>query len=105
MVLGVALAIQLIVLYSPVTPAGPPITGLDKLVHLCVFAAPALAALLAGISARWVVAILLLHAPISELIQHFAVPSRTGDVLDVLADFSGVAIGVLCYLVWNRRQS
>ena len=102
--LGVALAIQLIALYSPEGLGGPQITGLDKVVHISIFAAPALVALLAGISAPWALGILAVHAPVSELIQHFALSHRSGDVFDALADFVGVALGALAYLVWSRRQ-
>jgi hypothetical protein len=101
---GVALAIQLIAVYSPEGLAGPSITGLDKVVHVSIFAAPALAALMAGISPAWALGILALHAPVSELIQHFALSHRTGDVFDAMADFAGVALGGLVYLVWRRRQ-
>jgi hypothetical protein len=102
--LVVALVLQLISLYLPRAPAGPQVTGLDKVVHVCIFAAPALAALMAGVSAPWALGILAVHAPLSELVQHFALPQRSGDVLDVMADFAGIALGWLAYLVWNRRQ-
>jgi hypothetical protein len=102
--LGVALAVQLIALYAPRAPAGPHINGFDKVIHLFIFAAPALAALIVGIRARWALGILAVHAPISELIQHFALPHRSGDVFDALADLCGVLLGGLAYLVWNRRQ-
>jgi VanZ family protein len=102
--LVLAVVLQLIVLYVPRAPAGPQITGLDKVVHVCIFAAPALAALMAGVSAPWALGILAVHAPLSELVQHFALPQRSGDVLDVMADFAGIALGWLAYLVWNRRQ-
>jgi hypothetical protein len=102
--LGVALAVQLIALYAPRAPAGPQVNGFDKVIHLSIFAAPALAALIVGIRARWALGILALHAPISELIQHLALPHRTGDVFDAIADLSGVLLGGLAYLVWDRRQ-
>lgn len=102
--LGVALVMQLISLYAPEVPPGPQIAGLDKVVHVLIFAAPVLAALMAGISAPWVLGILAAHAPVSELIQHYALSHRGGDVLDMMADFVGVAIGGLAYLVWSRRQ-
>jgi hypothetical protein len=98
-------ALQLIALYAPRAPAGPQITGLDKVVHVCIFAAPALAALMAGVSAPWALGILAVHAPVSELIQHFALPHRSGDPFDALADLAGVGLGALAYVVWSRRQS
>ena len=103
--LGVVLAMQLIALYSPEGLGGPQITGLDKVVHFFIFAAPALTALMAGISAPWALGILAVHAPVSELIQHFALSHRSGDVFDAMTDLAGVAIGGLAYLVWSRRQS
>jgi hypothetical protein len=99
------MALQLIALYSPHTPAGPQIAGLDKVVHICIFAGPALAALMAGISAPWALGILAMHGPLSELVQHFALPHRSGDVFDAMADLLGVGLGALAYMVWSRRQS
>jgi hypothetical protein len=95
---------QLIAVYSPSVPAGPQINGLDKVIHVFVFATPVLVGLMAGISVPWVLAIFVVHAPVSELIQHFALVHRSGDVFDVLADLGGVALGGLAYLVWSRRQ-
>jgi hypothetical protein len=104
----VALAVQLVVVYSPQGVGGPQVTGMDKVVHVLIFAAPALAALMAGFSRRWLLwalGILALHAPVSELIQHLALPQRSGDVLDAVADLSGVALAATVYVVWSRRQS
>ena len=101
---GVALAAQLIAVYAPDGPGAPEITGLDKVIHLSIFAAPALAALMMGVRARWALGMLAVHAPVSELIQHFVLPHRDGDVFDVVADLSGVVLGGLAYVVWNRRQ-
>jgi hypothetical protein len=103
--LGVALVIHLVALYSPGGPGGPQINGLDKVVHICLFAGPVLAALMSGVSARWVLGILAAHAPVSELIQQSALPHRDGDLLDVMADLVGIAVGCAAYLVWSRRQS
>lgn len=101
---AVALAVQLIVVYYPKGVGGVEIPGLDKVVHLLIFAAPALAALMVGIRARWALGILAVHAPVSELIQHFGLANREGDVLDVMADLGGVVLGWLAYVVWSRRQ-
>jgi VanZ family protein len=101
---GVALVVQLIAVYAPAGPPGPQVNGLDKVVHVFIFAAPACAALMVGIRARWALGVLAVHAPVSELIQHFLLPHRSGDVLDVLADLSGVVLGGCAYMVWTRRQ-
>jgi hypothetical protein len=101
---GAAVVVQLIALYVPDVPAGPGIIGLDKVVHVSIFAAPALAALMVGLRARWALGILAVHAPISELIQHFFLTHRSGDVFDAVADLSGVLLGAMAFVVWNRRQ-
>jgi len=101
---GVALAAQLIAVYAPDGPAGPQVKGLDKVIHALIFAVPVFAALMVGIRARWALGILAVHAPVSELIQHFALQHRSGDVLDVAADLTGVALGGWAYVVWTRRQ-
>ena len=101
---GVALAVQLIAVYSPQGLAGPGITGLDKVVHVSIFFAPAVALLMMGIRARWALGILAVHAPVSELIQHFFLAHRSGDVFDALADLSGVGLGWFVYVVWDRRH-
>jgi hypothetical protein len=104
LVFGVALAVQLVVVYAPSGPGGPEINGLDKVVHVLIFFGPALAALMMGIRARWALGILLLHAPVSELIQAVGLPHRDGDVFDVMADLGGVLLGGLAYVVWKRRH-
>jgi hypothetical protein len=101
---GIAVAVQLIAVYAPSGPSGPAINGFDKLVHLSIFFVPSLAALMIGIRARWALGILALHGPVSELIQHFALPQRNGDVFDAVADLSGVLLGGLAYMVWTRRH-
>ena len=101
---GVAVAVQLIAVYSPQGLGGPGIPGLDKVVHALIFFAPAFAVLMMGIRARWALGILALHAPVSELIQHVGLVQRRGDVFDVLADLSGVALGWAAYVVWKRRH-
>ena len=98
------MVMQLIAVYLSGGPPGPAINGLDKVVHVFIFAAPAFAALMAGIRIRWAVGILAVHAPVSELIQHFGLPHRSGDVLDVMADLGGVVLGGCAYMVWTRRQ-
>lgn len=103
--LGLALMVQLVVLYAPQGLGGPQITGLDRVVHLLIFAAPVLAALMAGLSAPWVLGILAVHGPVSELIQYSVLPHRSGDVFDALADVVGVVIGAMVYVVWRGRQS
>ncbi|HET8600659.1 MAG TPA: VanZ family protein [Segeticoccus sp.] len=98
--LGVLVAIQLLVLYIPTAPGGVEVSGLDKVVHAGVFGLPALLA-----AARrwwWVVVALVVHAPVSEVLQATLLPHRDGSVWDAVADLVGVALGLLVSSVWRR---
>ena len=95
--LVVAVVVQLVVLYLPgeqVPEAGFAVPGLDKAIHVAVFALPAFLAVWRGRSAWWALPFAV-HAPVSELVQHAWVPLRTGDPVDVVADLAGVVLGVV----------
>ena len=95
--------VQLVVLYLPgeqVPEAGFTVPGLDKAIHVAVFALPAFLAVWRGRSAWWALPFAV-HAPVSELVQHAWVPLRTGDPVDVVADLAGVVLGVVA--AWSRR--
>jgi VanZ family protein len=89
----------------------------DKLAHLLLFAVPVGLVLLtrsvltAEASRRAahrftasVVVLFLLHAVVSELIQHSFYTTRTGDPVDVLADWLGVAVGVASARLLGRPR-
>ncbi len=107
-----AVALQLWGLYRP---SGPPGTnwfpGADKLQHAVGFALPVILIALAYTLRRRVLGrrprisvlmavgwLFVVHAVVSELIQDAFYPNRTGDPLDVLADWSGIVVGGLA--VW-----
>jgi hypothetical protein len=90
---GLAVLVQLVVLYAPRAPGSPLFPGADKVVHVLVFAAPVLLLLLAGAPVRLVVVVLALHAVASEVVQGAVLPDRSADPLDVVADLVGVAAG------------
>ena len=93
--LAVSVAVQLVVLYAP-EGAGPGLfPQADKVVHLLVFLVPAALAVVAGFRRRAVVAVFAAQAVLSEVVQALLLPHRSGDVLDVVADLTGVALGVL----------
>ena len=102
--LAVAVAVQLVVLYSPSAPSDPLFPGSDKVVHVLVFAVPVTVALLAGGPLRLVVAVFAAHAVLSEVVQGAALPTRSGDALDVVADLVGVAVGVLGWVLVDRAS-
>ncbi len=87
--------VHLVVLYAPDAGGAPAFAGADKVVHLATFASVALAGLRAGLGRRWWPALVVVHAVVSEMVQHWALPHRSGDPADVLADVAGVLLGVL----------
>ena len=86
--------LSLYVLFAP-DPGGPQtdLPGLDKVVHLSLFA------LLAG-TARWrfgsapgVLLAVLGYAVASEVVQALLLERRSGDLLDAVADGAGALLG------------
>ena len=104
--LVLAVVVQLVVLYSPEGGGPPPFPQADKVVHLLVFLLPVALAVVAGFRRRLVVAVFAAQAVLSEVVQAVFLPHRSGDVLDAVADLTGVALGVLVgTLVLRRLQS
>ena len=97
-----AVAVQLVVLYWPreVSTGGTP--GVDKVVHAAIFGGVLWAGLRAGVPLRPLVAALVVHAVLSEAIQHWLLPGRDGDPFDALADLTGVAIVTALALARHR---
>jgi VanZ family protein len=98
-VFAVLLTAHLAALYWPRVDIQGPVTWTDKVVHVLLFLAPTVAGLLAGARPAYVVGLLALHAPVSELVQHYLLPNRSGDPWDAVADLSGVVLGVTSVVV------
>ncbi|WP_433018568.1 VanZ family protein [Kribbella sp. CA-294648] len=91
----VACLIHLYGLYSPhqASSAGAEIPYADKVAHLLLFGSVVYLGLRTGVPARWLLPVVAANAVISELIQYFWLPFRSGDPLDALADLAGLALG------------
>ena len=113
-----AVSLQLWGLYriaGPPRPAWFPYA--DKLEHAVGFALPVLLILLTvtlrGVGRQWprrhtvalIVGAFAAHAVASEMIQHLWYRYRTGDPLDVLADWVGIAVGLLLLRLIVQRRS
>ena len=102
---AVALVVQVLVLYAPEVPAAPiGVPGADKVAHLAVFAAVTLTALRAGIAPAPVLGLGVVHAVLSEVIQHALLPGRSGDPADAVADVLGVLAGVVLARALDRQR-
>ena len=114
-----AVLLQLWGLYRVAGPPQPPwFPFADKVEHAVGFAVPVLMILLAialrgPMSWQWpnmhtgvfVVAVFAAHGVVSELVQHQWYRYRTGDPLDVLADWVGIAVGMLLIRLILLRRS
>lgn len=93
---ALAVGMQVVVLYAPRAPAVD--TGglpLDKLVHVVAFAVPTVALIAAGLPRGWVIGVMVVHAPLSEVIQGRLLTERSMEAADVAADLVGVGLGAL----------
>ena len=94
-VLVVAIGIQLWGLYAPDVPGGADLPGADKVAHVGMFALVMAAGVAAGVPARPLALVLVLHAVASEAAQAVLISTRAGDPLDAIADVVGVGVGWL----------
>lgn len=99
-----AVLVHLVALYLPGSPEpGFELPGADKVAHVLLFALPVW--LLGRLTGRvWLIAgVFSAHAVVSELIQHWFLPHRSGDPLDLLADLAGIALAVALLLTRRGR--
>lgn len=90
-----AVVANLVLLYWPRPVGGEGLPHLDKAIHLLAFAAVAWTGLRARVPAAWLLPLLVLHAVLSELVQAWLLPDRSGDWADVVADLLGILAGTL----------
>jgi len=103
---AVAVLVSLAVLFAPPSdvPSSPP--GVDKVVHLGLFALLALTGRWAGVGWRPLAVVLVAYAAVSEVLQGTDLVDRDASVADLLADSAGVAVGLLLWhLLAGRRGS
>ncbi len=91
-------SVHLFFLYSPSSGMASPFAGFDKLMHAVGFAALTTPLLLLGFRPLATVLAMSAYAAISEFIQAFAVPGRSGEFVDWLADCLGI---LLAFGIWR----
>ena len=102
-VFAVVVLVSLAVLFAPAddVPSSPP--GVDKLVHLLLFAALAVSGRWAGARAGVLGALLVLYAAVSEVVLGLSALERSASVADWVADAIGVLAGLLGWAWAGRR--
>ncbi|PWD52645.1 VanZ family protein [Serinibacter arcticus] len=91
-------------MYAPSVPGPPSSLRLDLLGHVATFAALTFTGLLAGVPARWLLVGVAINAVASEVVQHWLLPDRSGDVTDLAADAVGIVLGWWAYRWWRLRE-
>lgn len=91
-----------VILFAPGDGEVAPFSGSDKVVHLLLFAALAASTRWRFGSALAGLAYVAAYAGISEIIQAVALPGRSGDPVDVLADLVGATIGWFAARILRR---
>lgn len=103
---GMAIVVQLVVLYMPSTdglPQGAPYG--DMVVHFVVFAIAVWLGRMAGVPIRWLIPVLAGHGLVSEIVQGLWLADRMGDPMDVVVNLVGVGVGAIVPVVhgpWRR---
>lgn len=104
-VFAAVVLVSLAVLFAPASdvPSAPP--GVDKLVHLALFAALAFTGRWSGTGVAALGGGLVSYAVASELIQGFTPLARSVSVMDGLADVGGIVLGLAVWGWLTRRSS
>jgi hypothetical protein len=94
---ALAVLVSLAVLFAPAgdVPFAPP--GVDKLVHLALFAALAVTGRWAGIGRGPLAIGLVVYAAVSEVLQGLTPLNRSASLADWVADVVGVLVGLLLW--------
>jgi hypothetical protein len=101
---AVVVLVSLAVLFTPQSDVPTALPGVDKAVHLVLFAALAVTGCWAGIGRRALTAPLVVYAAVSEVIQGIAPLDRSASVGDWLADVVGVLLGLALWAWWARPR-
>ena len=99
---AVAVLVSLAVLFAPASDVPSARPGVDKVVHFSLFLTLALTARWAGVGRQVTALSLLLYAVVSELLQGTDLVGRDAELLDGVADATGVLVGILLWGALTR---
>jgi hypothetical protein len=103
-VFAVVVLVSLAVLFAPASDVPSAPAGVDKLVHLGLFAALAVSGRWAGMTTRALAPLLIAYAAGSEVLQGLAVVDRSVSFADWVADVVGVLLGLALWTAAARRS-
>ena len=95
--------VSLAVLFAPASDVPSAPAGVDKVVHLALFAALAVSGRWAGAGARALAVLLLGYAALSEVVQGLPALGRSTSLADWVADAVGVLLGLALWEFASRR--
>jgi len=102
-VFAVVVLVSLAVLFAPASDVPSAPAGVDKLVHLGLFAALASSGRWAGTGARALAVLLIAYAAVSEVVQGLSALGRSMSLADWAADAVGVLLGLALWALAERR--
>ena len=102
---AVIVLVSLVVLFTPGrdVPAGP--DGVDKVVHIGLFAALAASGRYAGLGARLLLPALAGYGALGEVLQSLPFVARSTSLADWVADVVGLTAGYLGWVAAMRARS
>jgi hypothetical protein len=101
---AVVVLVSLAVLFAPASDVPSAAAGVDKVVHLALFAALAASGRWAGIGAQALAVLLLVYAAASEVVQGLSALDRSMSAADWIADAAGVLLGLALWSLAARRS-
>lgn len=98
-------AASAVLFFSPLAVEERVGLGLDKIVHIVLFAALVILGLLTYQKYKiQVIVLLFFYTVTTELIQKHYIPHRNFDAFDILSDSIGIVFGILIYRFWIRSR-
>ncbi len=83
----------------------PSVSLNDKLMHAILYACLAASWWLAIKRPVWIIVGVTLYGALLELLQHYCTLTRSGEWLDLLADFVGATIAIILAILWQRLST
>ncbi len=100
-IFALAVVVSLVILFKPGGDGPLPFWQADKVIHATTFGLLAVTAWWRFKAWRNIALALVAYAVLSEVIQHFFIPGREFDPVDIVAD----SVGAFAILLAVRKQS